>query len=696
MANARKIVIPGLKRSFSESGSPLPAKRAVIRSSSASNGGEQNGHTHASSPIQRQKLSLPIFSARKSLITEIRNRQNVIIVGETGSGKTTQIPQYLYEAKVARNSVIACAQPRRVAAISIAQRVSREMGVQLGEEVGYTVRFEDVTSTKTRIKYMTDGMLLRESVGDSLLKRYSVIILDEAHERTIHTDVLFGIVKGAQISRKERGMLPLKIVVMSATLEAHQFSEYFGSAEVLYIEGRQHPVELMYAVEPQVDYMHAALITIMQLHQEKPLGGDILVFLTGQDEIESLSKLVSDCSLHCPPDCPQLLVCPMFAALPSSQQMQVFRPAIPGARKVILSTNIAETSVTIPGVKYVIDTGYVKAKGFHPKTGLDMLRVQPVSKAQARQRLGRAGRECSGVCYRLYTEEQFEQLAEATVPEIQRCNLSSVILQLMALGIPDIASFDFMDKPSADAIDGALKQLVILEALQEINGDYKLTSLGQKMAQFPLEPRLAKVILASETLGCSEEILTVVALLSVDSITYTPQSKRDHALKVRKKFLSSEGDQITLLNIYRAYKQCGMNKSWCAEHFINTRVMKLVMDIRKQLREICIRLEIKLQSCGKDSATLRQCLCRGLFMNSAELQLDGTYQTLNHRETVAIHPSSSLFMSKPAYVVYNELVHTSKCYMRDVSVVSCDWLLEAAPGFFQEHRLKPRPTAVMS
>jgi ATP-dependent RNA helicase DHX33 len=273
MSLFKKKVIPGVKRSNSESGTSVPAKRAFFRSVSISNGAKTNGyHGQPKTHVTQQRLNLPIYTARRGIITEIRNNDNVVVVGETGSGKTTQIPQYLYEAKFAKSGMIACTQPRRVAAISIAQRVAREMGVHVGEEVGFTVRFEDVTSAKTRIKYMTDGMLLRESLGDPLLKKYTVVILDEAHERTIHTDVLFGVVKAAQRKRKEQGMQYLKIVIMSATLEAERFSTYFNNAKVLYIEGRQHPVAVMYTVGAQLDYLHAALVTVMQLHQEQPPG----------------------------------------------------------------------------------------------------------------------------------------------------------------------------------------------------------------------------------------------------------------------------------------------------------------------------------------------------------------------------------------------------------------------------------------
>lgn len=631
---------------------------------------------------KNEALLLPISTARHALIREAKRHQNLVIIGETGSGKTTQLPQYLYKSGFARLGVIGCTQPRRVAAISIAERVAQELGATLGEKVGYTVRFEDVTSSNTRIKYMTDGMLLREAISDPLLKSYGVIILDEAHERTIHTDVLFGVVKAAQRIRSEREIRPLKVVVMSATLEAEPFSKYFGDAKILYIEGRQHPVKTFYAVEQQTDYLHAALTAAVQLHNEQPMGGQILVFLTGQEEIELLANLLKDCVKSTSSVNPDVDICPLYAGLPSTLQMKALRPAHGNTRKMILATNIAETSITIPGVKYVIDTGFVKAKEYNPHTGLDVLKVQPVSMAQARQRLGRAGRQCPGQCYRLYTEEQFYGLRSTTTPEIQRCNLSSVVLQLLALGIKDVANFDFLDAPLPKAIDDALDQLGLLGAIDVTTK--QLTNIGKNMARFPLEPRFSKAILLSRDFHCGEDIVTIVALLSVDSIFYTPPNRRDSCNAVLQKFRSAEGDHITLLNTYRAFKAVRGNKDWCEDNFINTKAMKTVSDIRTQLRDLCAKLDIPLESCGKETSKIRQCLTTGLFVNAAELQLDGSYRCLGQKMSASIHPSSSLFRAKPAYVVFTELVHTSKCYMRHVSVVDPQWLVSTASSYFEK------------
>ncbi|XP_053310932.1 ATP-dependent RNA helicase DHX33 [Spea bombifrons] len=634
-------------------------------------------------PMELQRRSLPIYHARAQLIGQLRQQDSAVIIGETGSGKTTQIPQYLYEAGIGRQGIIGVTQPRRVAAISLASRISEEKRTVLSKLVGYTVRFEDVTSEETKIKFLTDGMLLREAIGDPLMRKYSVIILDEAHERTVHTDVLFGVVKSAQKKRQELGKHPLKVIIMSATMDVDLFSQYFNGAPVLYLEGRQHPIQVFYTKQPQSDYLQAALVTVFQIHQEAPTSHDILVFLTGQEEIEAMTKTCRDIAKHLPDGCSHMVVIPLYASLPHSQQMRVFQSAPKDHRKVILSTNIAETSITIPGIKYVVDTGMVKAKKYNPESGLEVLAVQRISKAQAWQRTGRAGREDSGICYRLYTEDEFEKLEKMTVPEIQRCNLASVMLQLLVLRVPNILTFDFMSKPSPDSIQAAIEQLDLLGAVERKEDQITLTPLGRKMAAFPLEPKFSKTILISPKFHCTEEILTIVSLLSVDSVLHNPPAKRDEVQASRKKFISSEGDHISLLNIYRAFKNLGKNKEWCRENFINARNMLLVSEVRSQLRDICIKLSMPIESSRTDTRNIRQCLAHGLFMNSAELQPDGTYTTVDTHQPVAIHPSSVLFHCKPACVIYNELLHTSKCYMRDLCVVDTDWLFESAPEYFR-------------
>ncbi|XP_065676764.1 ATP-dependent RNA helicase DHX33 [Hydra vulgaris] len=636
--------------------------------------------------LQEQRKNLPIYYGRKELIKAVMHNDTVILMSETGSGKTTQLPQYLLESQMARFGMIVCTQPRRVAAITVADRVAKEKNTLLGDLVGYTVRFEDVTSPKTLLKYVTDGMLLRESLLDSLLTKYSIIILDEAHERSIHTDVLFGIVKHAQLKRKEKNMNKLKIVIMSATLQADNFVKYFTGAHVCYVEGRRHPIKIFYTEEIQKDYLHASLVSAIQIHKENPLGEDILVFLTGQEEIEMLTNLIKEIGMFLPESFGKILVCPLFASLPNNEQIKAFTNPPLGYRKIIISTNIAETSVTIPGIKHVVDCGMVKAKTHNPTTGLEVLKVQPISKAQARQRSGRAGRECAGICYRLYPEKTFEALDDYTVPEIKRCNLRGVLLQLLALGLKDVLKFDFMDSPPQCAIEYALNQLVMLGAVESINAQ-KITEKGKTMCAFPLDPPLAACILSAHEYGCTEELITIVALMTVESIFYIPPNQRERSKKVLAKFTSTEGDHISMLLFFRAYKQAKGNIQWCVEHFVNIKAIKNVLQIRHQLRDLSLRLNLSIKSCGADYNSVRKALSSGLFMNSAERQIDGTYLTLLQKQTVSIHPSSVLFNSKPALVIFSEVVHTSKRYMRGLSIVDPSWLIKT--GLFDANKLIP-------
>lgn len=461
--------------------------------------------------LLKQRHALPVFPARARLLEELKKNYVVIIIGETGSGKTTQIPQFLHEERWDRKGAICITQPRRVAAITIAKRVAEEMDTNLGGLVGYSVRFEECESQSTKLKYVTDGMLMREAISDPLLSRYSWIILDEAHERTINTDVLFGIVKGAQKSRKTLAKDPLKVIVMSATMDVDHFSNYFGKCPVLYIEGRQHPIEMFYAREKQDDYVLTVMSTVFQIHKAAPPQHDILVFLTGQEEIDSVThsirQIAKDSSIA---EFPKLRTYPLYAALPAHQQLDVFRQTASGERKVIVSTNIAETSITIPGIRYVIDSGRAKVRTYHPGSGYDVLRVKKISQAQAWQRAGRAGRETAGCCYRAYTLDEFNAMAVNPVPEILRSNLASVILQLLAIGIKDILTFDFIDKPSLDSVKQAVEQLTLLGAVIIKSETLELTEIGKKMAQFPLNPRYAKVILSGPEYGCTDEVSSYI------------------------------------------------------------------------------------------------------------------------------------------------------------------------------------------
>ncbi|XP_058195570.1 pre-mRNA-splicing factor ATP-dependent RNA helicase DEAH1 [Rhododendron vialii] len=629
--------------------------------------------------LQEDRKTLPIYAYRDELLQAVDNHQVLVIVGETGSGKTTQIPQYLHESGYTKRGKIGCTQPRRVAAMSVAARVSQEMGVKLGHEVGYSIRFEDCTSEKTLLKYMTDGMLLREFLGEPDLAGYSVVMVDEAHERTLSTDILFGLVKDIARFRPD-----LKLLISSATLDAEKFSDYFDSAPIFKIPGRRFPVEVHYTKAPEADYLDAAIVTALQIHvTQQPGDGDILIFFTGQEEIETAEEILKHRTRGLGTKIPELIICPIYANLPTELQAKIFEPTPEGARKVVLATNIAETSLTIDGIKYVIDPGFCKMKSYNPRTGMESLLVTPISKASANQRAGRSGRTGPGKCFRLYTAyNYYSDLDDNTVPEIQRTNLANVVLTLKSLGIHDLLNFDFMDPPPAEAL---LKALELLFALGALNKLGELTKVGRRMAEFPLDPMLSKMIVASEKYQCSDEIISIAAMLSVgSSIFYRPKDKQVHADTARMNFHTGNvGDHIALLKIYSSWKETNYSTQWCYENYIQVRSMKRSRDIRDQLEGLLERVEIELMSNSNDLEPIKKAITAGFFPHSARMQKNGSYRTVKHPQTVYIHPTSGLAQVLPRWVIYHELVLTTKEYMRQVTELKPEWLVEIAPHYYQ-------------
>ncbi|KAI5657057.1 hypothetical protein M9H77_25850 [Catharanthus roseus] len=614
--------------------------------------------------LQEERKYLPIYPYRDEFLQAVINHQILVVVGDTGSGKTTQIPQYLHEAGFTKHGKIGCTQPRRVAAMSVAARVSQEMGVKLGHEVGYSIRFEDRTSEKTVLKYMTDGKLLREFLTEPNLASYTVLMLDEAHERTISTDILFGLIKDIARFRPD-----LKLLISSATLDAAKFSDYFDCAPIFKIPGRRYPVEIRYTKEPAADYLEAAITTALHIHATQPPGdGDILIFLTGQEEIETTGEMLKYKLSSLGRKFDDLILCPLYANLPMELQSKSFEPTPQGARKVVLATNIAETSLTIDGIKYVIDSGFCKTKSYNPRTGLESLLVTPISKASANQRAGRSGRTGPGQCFRLYTAfNYFNDLEDDNVPEIQRTNLAYVVLTLKSLGIHDLLNFDFLDPPPAEAL---VKALELLYALGALNKHGQLTKVGRRMAEFPLDPMLSKMIIASETYRCSDEVISIAAMLSVgNSIFYHPKNKKLLADSARLNFhMGNVGDHITLLKVYRSWKENNFSRQWCYENFIQARSMKRARDIRDQLASLLDRVEVELTSNFSDLEAIKMAVTSGFFPNSARLQKNGSYRTVKSPRTVYIHPSSGLVQVPPKWVIYHELVLTSKEYMRQVKL----------------------------
>lgn len=630
--------------------------------------------------IKEQRESLPIFPMRSELISAITDNQFLVIVGETGSGKTTQIVQYLMEEGFnqtdGQHKLIGCTQPRRVAAVSVAKRVAEEYGCKVGDEIGYTIRFEDKTNSNTKIKYMTDGMLQREALNDPMMNKYSVIMLDEAHERTIATDVLFTLLKKAAAKNSN-----LKIIITSATLDAAKFSRYFNNCPIKRIPGRTFPVDVLYTREPEMDYLASALDSVIQIHISEP-EGDILVFLTGQEEIDTSCEALFERMKVLGDTVPDLIILPVYSSLPSEMQSRIFEPTPPGSRKVILATNIAETSITIDGIYYVIDPGFVKINAYDSKLGMDSLTISPISQAQANQRSGRAGRTGPGKCYRLYTESAFKtEMLPNTIPEIQRQNLAHTILMLKAMGINDLLNFEFMDPPPMNTMLNALQELYTLSALDD---EGYLSKLGRKMAEFPMEPALAKTLIISVDFGCSEEILTIVAMLSVQTIFYRPKEKQKQADQRKYRFHHQYGDHLTFLNVYKSWSLNGYSKLWCIENFIQERSMKRAQEVRKQLLTIMAKYRHPIISCGSNLDRIRKALCAGFFKHSSKRDPQEGYKTIVEQTPVHLHPSSSLFGKNADYVIYHTLLLTSKEYMHCVTTIEAKWLLELAPTFFKK------------
>ncbi|KAL4081036.1 P-loop containing nucleoside triphosphate hydrolase protein [Scleroderma citrinum] len=657
----------------------------------------QEPHTPQYRDILEARKKLPVFLHMDEFFKVFNENQIIIIEGEPGSGKTTQIPQFVVYSDLPHNKgkIIACTQPRRITTVSAAKRVSEEMDVELGREVGYSIRFDDMTEPGTTfLKYMTDGKLLREAMNDPKLSCYSTIILDEAHQRTLATDILMSILKGLAKRRPD-----LKIIVMSATLDALKFQKYF-SAPLIKIHGCAHPVEVFYTQEPEPDYVEAAIRTVLMIHRaEEP--GDILLFLTGEQEIEDACRQIQLEAALDPNFFGPLTCIPLYSSLPSQQQKRVFDPPLPPktpngppGRKVIVSTNIAETSLTIDGIVYVVDPGFEKQNVYHPRIRVNSLLVTPISKVSAKQRAGRAGRTRPGKCFRLYTEEDFiSELEEESVPEMLRCSLAGTVLGLFKIGVKDLVRFDWVDSPAPEAL---LRALELLNHLGAIDTDGNLTALGSIMAEFPLDPQLSKVLVVSPEFRCSDEILTIAAMLSVPNVWLRPNNHRKKADAARAFYTNVDGDHMALLNVYNNYIQNQLDVSWAESHYLSAEVLAEAHNIREELMWMMERFEIELMSIAdekKRCLAIRQALCCGFFMQVAYKGDEmGNYITVKDNQVVQLHPCCGL-RTQPQWVIFNDFILTTRPYIRTVTEVRAEWLLEYAPVYydlttFQDGKMK--------
>ncbi|KAI9621806.1 hypothetical protein KEM48_007586 [Puccinia striiformis f. sp. tritici PST-130] len=606
---------------------------------------------------------LPAFACRERLLKQIRENQVTIVIGETGSGKTTQLGQFLHEEGYTKYGIIGCTQPRRVAAMSVAKRVSEEMECVLGQEVGYVIRFEDCTSDKTVVKFMTDGVLLRESLNEGDLDRYSVIILDEAHERSLSTDVLMGLLRKILSRRRD-----LKLIVTSATMNAEKFSRFFDDAPDFTIPGRTFPVDILFSKTPCEDYVDSAVKQALQIHLSAP-PGDVLIFMTGQEDIEVTCQVIKD-RIKQLDNPPFLAVLPIYSQMPADLQAKIFESTQDGRRKCIVATNIAETSLTVDGIMYVIDSGFSKLKVYNPRVGMDALQITPISQANANQRSGRAGRTGSG-----------DELFPSTIPEIQRTNLANTVLLLKSLGVKNLLEFNFMDPPPQENILNSMYQLWTLGALDNVG---ELTPEGRKMSDFPMEPSLAKMLLTSVDHNCSAEMVTIVSMLSVPSVFYRPKERAEESDAAREKFFVPESDHLTLLNTYTQWKTNGYNDIWASKHFLHPKLLRKAREVREQLVDIMKVQKLEVLACGTDWDVIRKCICAGYFHQAARVKGIGEYQNCRTGVPMQLHPTSALYGLGflPDYVVYHELILTSKEYMQCVTSVDPYWLAELGPAFF--------------
>lgn len=620
--------------------------------------------------------SLPVYEQKQRILDTLQTNQVIIVQSPTGSGKTTQIPVILHEAGYSDNGVIAVTQPRRIAALSVSEFISKQLGTSYPGLVGYKMRFEDKTDLTTKIKIMTDGILLQEMKLDPMMKKYSVIMVDEAHERSLNIDFVLGLLKRVLKVRPD-----LKIIVSSATMNAEKFSTYFDGCPIVTIDTITYPVTVIYdppTIPASTNTLTAeeALIskisnTIDRILYNKT-EGDILIFLPGE-------KAIKDCinKLYRMPYSRKIQIIPLYGRLPKEEQERVFDPAPFGRKKVIISTNIAETSVTIDGITSVIDSGLAKLNFYSPRTYTSSLIETPVSKASCNQRRGRAGRTQAGTCYRLYPRKDYDTRESYTTEEIFRTDLSEVVLRMAELGITDFETFDFISQPPKEAIRGAVETLRMLKA---INPDNTLSSIGNLMVLFPLPPRVSRIIVESilKYPEVMEEVLIAAAFLSTHSPFVLPQGEEMDARRAHHSFRDIQGDFVSYVKLYRTYLKQQSREQFCKKNFLDEKVMAEIENIVLQLSDIVASQQIPICGGGAMDDYLC-CIASGMIQFVCVREGRENFRTLT-ADHISIHPGSNMFRTDPMYIVAGEIVRTSRMFAMSVSPLTKSMLSKIDPS----------------
>ncbi len=612
---------------------------------------------------------LPVYQQRARILEALRDNQVVVVESPTGSGKTTQLPVILLEAGLADSGMIGVTQPRRIAAVSVTEFIARQLDTTVGETVGYKMRFDDQTSPTTRLKIMTDGILLQEIKLDYSLSQYNCIVVDEAHERSLNIDFILGLLK--RVLRQRPGF---KVIVSSATINAEIFSEYFDSCPIVRIDTPMYRVQVIYDVpriESSQEELVAKITDVVTRAVDEKREGDILIFLPGE-------RAIKDCiaALYMEPYRKRLHIVPLYGRLSKEEQEAVFPPAPEGKTKVVVATNIAETSVTIDGITTVIDSGLAKTNYYSPRTFISSLVEGPISRASANQRKGRAGRTQPGNCYRLYAREDYEHRPLFATEEILRTDLSEVVLRMAEIGITDFDSFDFISSPGRQGIVGAVESLRLLDAL---NPDNTLSEIGKMMADFPLLPRHSRMI-AEAIRSYPEvvnEVITAASFLTTNSPFLLPMGEEIEARHAHHRYRDDLGDFVSYLKLLHAYRSSENKEKFCDTRYLDTRTMAEIDNVQSQLSEIVSDMGIPLLG-GGSKADYLCAVATGLMQFVCVQSGRGSYRSLT-ADRILIHPGSVMFRESPRFIVAGEIVRTSRMYARSVSPLQESWIRRISP-----------------